>query len=84
MSFSLSSQAHPQPVSVQGVYVIDRLNIPSVKVSKERVTEEWNHLLNIDLPELDGSDVKVLIGCDMAHLLTHLDVCQGDGMNPLL
>ena len=57
--------------------MIDRLNVPSVKVSKERVTEKWNYLLNIDLPELYGSDVKVVVVSDMAHLLIHLDVRQG-------
>ena len=83
VSFSLSSKVHPQPISVQGAWVIDRLNVPSVKVSKERVTEQWNHLLNIDLPELDGSDVKVLVGSDMAHLLIHLDVRQGRWDEPI-
>ena len=63
--------------------MIDRLNIPSVKVSKERVTEQWNHLMNIDLPELDGSDVKVLVGSDMAHLLIHLNVRQGRWDEPI-
>ena len=57
VSFSSSSIAYPQPISVQGPWVIERLNVPSVKVLKERVTEQWKHLLNIDLPELDGSDV---------------------------
>lgn len=47
--------------------MIDRLNVQSVKVSKERAAEQWNHLLNIviNLPEHDGSDVKVLVGSDM-------------------
>ena len=47
--------------------MIDRLNVPSVQVSKERATEQWNHLLNIviDLPALNGSDVKVGVGSNM-------------------
>lgn len=63
--------------------MIDRLNVPSVKLSKERVTEQWNHLLNIDLPELGGSDVKVLVGSDMPHLLIYLDVRQGRWDEPI-
>lgn len=70
----MSSKDHPQLISVQGAWVIDKLNVPSVKVSKEKATEQWNHLLNIDLPELDGGDVKVLNGSDMVHLLIHLEV----------
>ena len=83
VSFSLSSKDHPQLISVQGAWVIDKLSVPSVKVSKEKASEQWNHLLNIDLPELDGSDVKVLIGSDMAHLLIHLEVCQGQRDEPI-
>ena len=63
--------------------MIGRLNVPSIKVSKERVTEQWNHFLNIDLPELDGGNVKVLIGSDMAHVLIHLDVHQGRRDEPI-
>ena len=40
-------------------------------------------MLNIDLPELDGSDVKVLFGSDMAHLLIHLEVHQGRHDEPV-
>ena len=52
-------------------------------MSKEKETEQWNHLLNIDLPELDGGDVKVLIGSDMAHLLIHLEVREGRQDEPI-
>ncbi|KAL9976843.1 hypothetical protein ACROYT_G014179 [Oculina patagonica] len=59
-----------------------RLNINTVgndvttqnlhRVSKKRVVEQWNHLSDVDLPELEGGDVMILIGSDMAHLLIHL------------
>ena len=39
--------------------------------------EQWSHLSGIDLPDLDGSEVMLLVGSDIAHLLIHLDVCQG-------
>ena len=39
--------------------------------------------MNIDLPELDGSDVIVLTGSDMAHLLIHLEVRQGRRDEPI-
>jgi len=59
---------------VHGAWVIDKLNIPSSKVSKKRAAEQWNHLSDVDLPELEGGDVMILIGADMAHLLIHLEV----------
>ena len=61
---------------VHGAWVIDKLNIPSFKVSKKRAAEQWNHLSDVDLPKLEGGDVMILIGADMAHLLIHLEVRQ--------
>ena len=62
---------------VHGAWVIDKLNIPaSFKVSKKMATEQWTHLSDVDLPELEGCDVMILIGSDMAHLLVHLEVRQ--------
>ena len=62
---------------VHGAWVIDKLNIPCFKVSNKRVAQQWNHLSDVDLPELDGGDVMILTGADMAHLLIHLEVRQG-------
>ena len=39
--------------------------------------------MNIDLPDIDGCDVKVLIGSDMAHLLIHLEIRQGRLDDPI-
>ena len=83
MSFSLSSKGHPEPVLVHGAWVIDKLNIPSVKVSKEGAIERWRQLSGVDLPELEGRDVMLLIGSDMAHLLIQLEVRQGRWDEPI-
>ena len=77
VSFSLSSKDQLDPVMVHGAWVIDKLNIPSFKVSKKMATEQWAHLSDVDLPEVKGCDMMILIGSDMAHLLVHLEVRQG-------
>ena len=46
-------------------------------MSKKATMAQWGHLSDVDLPELEGSDVMILIGSDMAHLLIHLEVRQG-------
>ncbi|KAL9976826.1 hypothetical protein ACROYT_G014161 [Oculina patagonica] len=74
VSSGFSSKVQPDPFMVHGTWVIDKLNIPSFKFSKKRVVEQWNHLSDVDLPELEGGDVMILIGSDMAHLLIHLEV----------
>ena len=68
---------------VHGAWVINKLNIPSFKVSKKSATEQWNHLSDVDLPEIEGGDVMILIGADMAHLLIHLEVRQGRRDEPI-
>ena len=50
---------------------------------EKRVAQQWNHLSDVDLPELDGGDVMILIGADMAHLLIHLEVRQGRWDEPI-
>lgn len=72
MSIGLSSKDQPDPVMVQGAWVIDKLNIPSFRVSKKRVAEQRNLSSDMDLPELEGGDAMILIGADMAHLLPDL------------
>ena len=60
-----------------------KLNSPCFKVLKKMVTQQWNHLSDVDQPELDGGDVMILIGADVAHLLIHLEVCQGRWNEPI-
>ena len=62
VSFCLSSNNHPEPVPVNGAWVINKLNIPSVKLSKNDAVERWCHLSDVDIPELEGCDVTLLIG----------------------
>lgn len=40
VSFGLSSKDHPEPVTVNGAWVIDKLNIPSVKVPKKAAVDQ--------------------------------------------
>lgn len=77
VSLSLSSKDQPDPVMVHRAWVIDKRNIPSFKVLKKVAAEQWNHLSDVDLPELEGGEVMILIGADMAHLLIHLEIRQG-------
>jgi len=68
---------------VDGAWVIDELNNLSLKDSKKSAAEQWNHLSDVDLPELEGDDVMILIRDDIAHLLIHLEVHQGRWDEPI-
>ena len=51
--------------------------------SQRKAAEQWNYLSDVDFPELDGGDVMVLIGTDIAHLFIHLEVRQGRRDEPI-
>ena len=83
VSFELSSDSHPTSISVDGAWVISNMDIPVFQYSKERASSRWKHLEGIDLPDLRGDGVKLLIGSDMAHLLLHLDTRRGRQDEPI-
>ena len=59
-------------------------NLTSLPSRFQRKTaEQWNYLSDVDFPELDGGDVMVLIGADIAHLFIHLEVRQGRRDEPI-
>lgn len=63
VSFGLSSEDHPEPVIVNGAWVIDKPNIPSVKVPKKAAVDQWSHLSGINLPERFRSNASYWIWC---------------------
>lgn len=74
VSFALSSKDQPDPV--HGASVIDKIIIPSFKISKKREAERWNHLSDVDLHEFEVADLMIFVEAGMAHLLIYLEVRQ--------
>ena len=47
---------------VNGVLVVDRLNVPERKVELKELQEKWPHLLDLELTEVAGTQVSLLLG----------------------
>ncbi len=74
VAFKMTSEDHPEPVDVDGAWVVTKLKIPKYDIAGEDVAGFWSHLEDVKLPDLGEGEVQILIGADMAHLLCHLDV----------
>ena len=49
VSFSVPRNHHPEKIKIENAWVIESLNLPSVKVSKEDIKSEWEHLKDISI-----------------------------------
>lgn len=83
VSFSISSNNHPENVKIENAWVVKDLNLPNSKVSVHEVKDKWPHLRHVDIPEPSNEDVTILIGSDFPHLLFHLDHKSGKPNDPI-
>ena len=49
VNFSVSPNHHPEKIKIENAWVIESLNLPSVKVSKEDIRSKWEHLKDISI-----------------------------------
>ena len=78
----MSLKYHPEKIKIENVWVIESLNLPSVKVSKEDIKGKWEHLEEISI-EMPNLEILLLVGADMSHLYISLDVVSGDKNDPI-
>ena len=77
-NFSVSSNHHPGKIKIENAWVIESLNLPSGKVSKEDNKSKWEYLKDISI-ETSNLEISLLISA-MSHLHISLDVISGDKM----
>ena len=63
-TFSISSRLHPEHLQLHNAWVVDTLNLPHEKVSKQEIQRRWPHLSKIPL-DIVNKDVSIPIGADM-------------------
>ena len=68
---------------VNGVLVVDRLNIPERKVELKELQEKWPHLLDLELTEVAGTQVTLLLGSDVPELIVPLETRSGSKGSPV-
>ena len=68
---------------VSGVLVVDHLNIPEKKMKLQELQEKWPHLPDLDLTEVAGNQVTLLLGSDVAELIVPLEIRHGPKGTPV-
>ena len=78
----MSLKYHPEKIKIENVWVIESLNLTSVKVSKEDIKGKWEHLEEISI-EMPNLEISLLVGAVMSHLHISLNVVSGDKNDPI-
>ncbi|XP_068692553.1 uncharacterized protein [Montipora foliosa] len=68
---------------VNGVLVVNHLNVPQKKVKLRELQEKWPHLSDLELTEFAGTQVTVLLGSDVAELIVPLEIRHGPKGSPV-
>ncbi|KAK3724598.1 hypothetical protein QZH41_001749 [Actinostola sp. cb2023] len=72
-----------EPVKIDGAWVVNKMNVPVIKYDQEQPSNRWKHLEGVPLPDIKETEAKLLIGSNMAHLLVHLEIRQGQPDEPI-
>ena len=69
-------------VDIPRVWTIDKLPISSACIPKSEDFHHWPHLRDIQVPEVDSSEVTLLIGSDVPEVFWALDERRGKRKQP--
>ena len=62
---------------VNGVLLVNHLNVPEKKVKLQELQEKWPYLSSLELIEVTGTQVTLLLGSDVAELIVPLEIGRG-------
>ena len=68
---------------VSGVLVVNHLNIPEKKMKLQELQEKWPHLSDLELTEVEGNQVTLLLSSDVAELTVPLEIRHGPKGSPV-
>ena len=73
---------HPTQYPVENALVAEKLNLPPVTVNMENVKSQWSHLADLELKEMDGAEVKVVLDSDVTEIIIPREVSEGPKGSP--
>jgi len=68
---------------VNGVLVVNHLNVPEKKVKLQELQEKWPHLSDLELTEVAGTQVILLLGSDVTELIVPLEILHDPKDSPV-
>ena len=82
VSFDISSNSHPEKIYIENAFVIPTLNVQYHKVDINKIKSSYPVFNDIELPQLNETDVTILIGADFLRLHLHKDSRYISDQNP--
>ena len=80
--FDLTSHDNATKEKLDNVWVIENLDVPLNRYDINKVKTEFQHLKDITFPKPHDSDVTILIGADLSHLLVQEQSVTGKRNQP--
>ncbi|KAL9982123.1 hypothetical protein ACROYT_G010928 [Oculina patagonica] len=77
---SINSQSS---LEIPKVWTVDRLNISEQSISREQDADQWPHLSDIYLPEIDSKEVRLIIGCNVPDAFWVIEERRGGKGDPV-
>mgnify|MGYP000509560529 FL=1 len=68
---------------VNGVLVVNHLNVPEKNIKLQELQEKWSHLSDLKLNEVAGTQVTLHLGSDVAELIVPLEIRRGPKGSPV-
>ena len=67
---------------VENALVAEKLNLSPVMVNMEHVKSQWIHLEDLELKNVNGAEVKVVLGNDVTEIIIPREIREGPKGSP--
>ena len=83
LKLTLSSLDGTSALEIPRVWTVDRLNVLSRSIPRAEDVQGWSHLSDIEPPEIQNKDVRVLIGCNVPEAFWVMEERRGKRGEPV-
>ena len=82
VNVSVPSKDHPEKIDIKNAWVVPNLNIRHHSCNVESLKETYTYLKDINLPNIEPTDVTLVIGTDYSELVLHENHIAGKSGAP--
>ena len=82
VNFSVSSKDHPEKIDIKNAWPVSNLNIRHYSYNVKSLKETCTYLKDINLPNIEPTDVTFIIGADFPELVLHEKHITGKSGEP--
>ena len=82
VSFSITGHDETELIEMDAVWTVDKLPISTGSIPRPTDVNKWPHLQGITIPEVNGAQVKLLIGGDVPEAFWVLEERRGGRKEP--